>query len=88
MARGLMDSILASGNGATAQTAFVVIAVDEEYSAIAKLSLKSGRQRLLKNDGHRFDVLDVTDKDGRTSTLYFNIDRLFAWYTRQDKSRQ
>src|SRR5450830_1605646 len=88
MARGLMDSILASGNGATAQTAFVVIAVDEEYSAIAKLGLKSVRQRLLKNDGHRFDVLDVTDKVGRTSTLFFNIDRLFAWYTRQNKSRQ
>jgi hypothetical protein len=88
MARGLMDSILASGNGATAQTAFVVIAVDEEYSAIAKLGLKSVRQRLLKNDGHRFDVLDVTDKAGRTSTLFFNIDRLFAWYTRQNKSRQ
>jgi hypothetical protein len=88
MARGLMDSILASGNGATAQTAFVVIAVDEEYSAIAKLGLKSVRQRLLKNDGHRFDVLDVTDTAGRTSILFFNIDRLFAWYTRQNKSRQ
>jgi hypothetical protein len=88
MARGLMASILASGNGATAQTAFVVIAVDEEYSTIAKLGLKSKRQRLLKNDDHRFDVLDVTDKAGRTSTLFFNIDRLFAGFTRQNKSRQ
>jgi hypothetical protein len=30
----------------------------------------------------------VTDKAGRTSILFFNIDRLFAWYTRQNKSRQ
>jgi len=88
MARGLINSILGSGDGKTAETAFVVIAVDEEYSTLSRLGLKSVRQRLVKNDGHQFDVFEVTDEAGRTSTVFFNVDRPLAWLGRQIKGQQ
>lgn len=87
MARGLLDSILASGNGASAKSAFVVIAVDEEYSTLNRLELKALRQRLVNDDGHQFDVFEAADKAGHASAVYFNVDRPLTWLDRQLKAR-
>ena len=39
---GLLKSVLKSGDGKTPETAFVVIAIDEEYSLLGALSLTPG----------------------------------------------
>ena len=80
IAAGLIRSIMGSGDGKTQQTAFVVISVDEEYSLLRLLGLKPGRQSLVEGDGHKFDQLDTTKPDGKTQSVFFNVDRLFAAY--------
>lgn len=88
MARGLVDSIVASGKGTTAETAMVVISVDEEYSVMGRLGFKHLRQMLVQNGGHKYDEFVVTDASGRSGSLFFNIDRLAAGFARQRKSPQ
>ena len=68
MYRGLVDSILASGDGRTPQTAFVVISIAEEYAILRVFQLKPARQALI--DGG-IDAITV-ENDGRTATIYFN----------------
>lgn len=55
MGYGLMRSILASGDGRTAKTAFVVISVHEEYSALRHYRLVPGKQDLMTIAGHSYD---------------------------------
>lgn len=85
MARGLLRSIMASGDGKSAETAFVVISVAEEYSLLGVTCLRPVRQHLLQKDGHKFDVLEAVDTAGRATSVYFNIDRPAAWFTRQQQ---
>ena len=88
MAHGLINSIMASGDGKTVETAFAVIAIDEEYRVLNMLGLRKTRQALVAKDGHKFDALTaIDDKSGGSTTLFFNIDRLTAWAARQIKSR-
>jgi Domain of unknown function (DUF4919) len=67
--RGLVESILASGDGRTPESAFVVISVAEEYSVLRALRLERESQALL--DGG-IDALQVEAEDGAESTVYFN----------------
>ena len=87
MARGLAASIIASGDGKTPQTAFVVIAVREEYNALSMLGLKKVRQALIRADGHSYDQISAENKSGGTETILFNIDRPLAWLARKTTNR-
>ena len=78
VAAGLVNSILESGNGAGPDTAFVVIATDEEYTVLRELGLRLGSQSLVDFEGHRFDVLRVLDDKNKFLQLYFNIDLPFG----------
>lgn len=72
---GLVNSILSSGDGKTAATAFVVISTSEEYIVLRALGLAPGSQSLVHQDRHSFDVLMATDpKTKETIKIYFNID--------------
>jgi len=66
--RGLIDSILVSGDGKTPATAYVVISIREEYSVLYDLGLRPTEQALL--DGG-IDAVKAESKSG-TSTVYFN----------------
>jgi len=66
---GLLESILASGDGRSAESAFVVVSVAEEYSVLRALRLEREQQRLLAGG---IDALDVRAEDGSQSTLYFD----------------
>src|SRR5262249_47638980 len=66
--RGLVDSVLTSGDGRTPQTAFAVISVAEEYSILRVLRVKPKRHMTL-NSG--VDEL-VVEIDGVAGILYFN----------------
>jgi hypothetical protein len=79
MGNGLMKSILASGNGRTLETAFVVISVEEEYAVLKHYGLVSGNQELVTGNGHSYDVLTAQTGDTHEkATVYFNIDKVVA----------
>jgi Domain of unknown function (DUF4919) len=66
--RGLVDSVLTSGDGRTPQTAFVVISVAEEYSILRVLRVRPKRHMTLSSG---VDEL-VVEIDGVAGVLYFN----------------
>jgi hypothetical protein len=77
--RGMIGSILDSGDGKTPARAFVVVKSPEEYAVLRILGLRPQGQSLTRSDGHVFDVL--TARDGRTDEehrVYFNVDIAMA----------
>lgn len=78
--RGLIKSILSSGDGKSPQTAYQVITTTEEYVVLGVLGFKSKKQSLLKEDGHNYDKMEVTNPDtGEAAAIYFNVDLPFGW---------
>jgi hypothetical protein len=72
----LVKSVLGSGDGKSPETAFVVIAIEEEYSVLAAFSLTLVSQALVNLGGSAFDRMEVKKRDSdQTVTLYFNVDR-------------
>jgi hypothetical protein len=83
VARGLLSSIAGSGDGKSAETAFVVVAVDEEYAWLFSQGYRVRNQALVKNGVHQLDAVDVFDQSGVQKTIYFNVDHLAAWLARK-----
>jgi hypothetical protein len=83
MARGLIQSILATGDGKTPQTAFSVISVAEEYSLLRVLGARKVQQALVDNDGHSYDLITVQTRSGATAEVYFNVDRVMSWAAKE-----
>jgi hypothetical protein len=84
MARGLIKSLMDSGDGRSAETAYVVISVEEEYVLLAVLGLKPGKQALIHVGDHDFDSIDASGAGpGQTTTLFFNIDRPMHQLTKE-----
>ena len=77
---GLVKSITASGDGKTAETAFVVISTDEEYVLFNFLGLRPTGQSLVNQNGHSFDRMTALNPEtNETVTYFFNIDKPFNW---------
>jgi hypothetical protein len=74
---GLLQSIQ-TGDGLSAQTAFTVIDVDEEYALTRALGLTVAAQALVQQGGHSYDALQATDEKGQRATYYFQVDRVLA----------
>jgi hypothetical protein len=75
--RGLLTSILQSGDGRTKESAFVVISTDEEYALVNMLGFQIKSQSSIEDDDHQYDLLQVYDpKSQKDFNLYFNIDIL------------
>ena len=75
MLLAFFESIMKSGDGKSAKTAWFTVNVHEEYLVIRLLlgmNLKS--QSLSNQNGHAYDVMTVTDDSGKESTLWFNTD--------------
>lgn len=75
MLLAFFESIMRSGDGKSAKTAWFTVNVHEEYLVIRLLlgmNLKS--QSLSNQNGHAYDVMTVTDDSGKESTLWFNTD--------------
>jgi hypothetical protein len=75
---------LASGDGKTRQTAYVIDAKDEaggvakEYAILRYLELKPGMQSLVA-DKKPYDVIEVTDsRTGETRKVWFDISGFFG----------
>jgi hypothetical protein len=75
----LIDSIYDSGDGKSPKTAFVVIAVREEYSFMGLTGTENGSQSLIQQDGHSYDMFEVTKSETyKGKKIYFNIDIPFG----------
>lgn len=72
-ARGLISSLLSSGDGRTPETAFKVITVREEYEMLRALSLESLGQRLITANDRYYDVLSVRDANGAQGEVFFEV---------------
>ncbi len=84
--RGLLDSILNSGDGKSPQTAYLVINISEEYVVLGYLGYKFKRQSLISADGHRYDKMEVIQKEsGDSSVIYFNVDLPMGWLSKSLK---
>ncbi len=66
---GLTDSILASGDGRSAETPHVTISIIEEYAVLSRLGLEPKQQSLTAG---MLDLIDATDQSGKHVSVYFN----------------
>lgn len=74
----LLDAIFATGDGKSAQTAFRVLSVGEEYIVLSVLELRL-KQQHLRTDGGVFDVMNVTDPaTGKAFEIWFDISAFFG----------
>lgn len=79
VAKGIIDSILRSGDGKTPETAFKVIAINEEYATLRVLGLQVQGQALSHAGGHNFDIMTAVDPETKSKREgYFNIDPIWA----------
>ena len=73
--RGLVNSIVNSGDGKSTDRAWVVIDTHEEYVVLRVLGYRPGSQSLVRKDGHAYDVMKVKNIEDETdATFYFNVD--------------
>lgn len=78
-AEGIIHAIRATGDGHTPATALHVLAVSEEYVLLELSHMKALQQRLVRINGHSFDVLTIIDpQTGRQGGVYFSVDTLLA----------
>lgn len=87
-ARGLIQSILASGTGRDFANAWIVIDPAEEYVVLRVLGQVSGGQRLVNHEGRWFDVqVGRPRESGEAVEHYFNIDLPYTWLQAQQQAR-
>jgi len=79
VALGLLASIARSGNGQAPQSAYVVVSVDEEYAFLSTAGYRIKDQSLVQFGQHECDAIEVVDANGAPKTVYFNVDRPWAW---------
>ncbi len=81
-ARGLIGSLLSSGDGRTTGTAFKVITVREEYELLRALSLQGLGQALITESDRFYDVLRVRDANGVEGEIFFDVTPIITYAQR------
>ena len=75
---GIIESILATGNGRNYDSAYVVMSPNDEYDILNYIGRQSRGQALHKSDGHSYDILDTINENEEEKDIYFNIDMPFG----------
>jgi hypothetical protein len=68
---GLLNSIYFSGDGRSAETAFIIMEISEEYDLMKWLDFEYSKQYLMLQDHYSFDIFEVFDENEKTE-LFFN----------------
>jgi hypothetical protein len=77
----LLDSILNWGDGQSAETAYKVISIQEEYAVLRVLGVTPVRQSLHRTSDHSYDIFSVKDAGtGEDMQVFFNVDIPMAHY--------
>jgi len=84
--RGVIEAILASGDGESMKTAFVTYYTPEIHAFLGVNGLQTISQALSEVEGRWFDIMTVKDREtGKQRGLYFDI----TWqWMRQGQMRQ
>ncbi len=73
--QALVQSILKSGDGKSAKTAWFAVGIREEFFVMGSaLQVQFKQQHSVKQDGHYYDMVLVTDQSGKDTVLWFNTD--------------
>jgi len=75
---GIVESMLATGNGKSYQDAYIVTAPSHEYDLLNYLGLTSTQQSLHDHEGHSYDILRAKAEDETITDIHFNIDKPFG----------
>ena len=80
VAQGMLNSIAASGDGRSPESAFAVVNTPEEYAIARVMGTRVlGQAATRTPDGHAYDVLTIEDRrTGEERRIYFNVDRAMA----------
>src|SRR5262245_19493122 len=76
VADGLLASIQQTGDGMSAETAYVVIGIAEEYTLLGAMGVQVARQSLIQTDRGPVDAIEVVSQNGDRRTVYFDVSRL------------
>lgn len=76
--RGHINAILASGDGKTYETAYIVMTTSDQYVLMSHLGLENQMQALLHSGGHSFDMQKCISESEGEIEVYFNIDLPFG----------
>ena len=80
---GLVNSIIAAGDGKTPETAYHVVTTEEEYAVMRALGLSVWGQEIVNNGGRWYETLSATNtKTNQTVKVWFNIDIPRSVHTR------
>ena len=73
--QALLKSIENSGDGKSLKTAWFAVGIREELLYMQLVpQVKFKQQRSVKQDGHYYDMVLVTDQSGKDSVIWFNTD--------------
>lgn len=75
--RGILQSILKSGDGKTCDTGWDVALISEEYTVLSVMGLRMQQQALISGP-HPCDAMTATNEKGENVTYFFKIDRIMA----------
>lgn len=74
-----LQSVMAAARGTSADDAFVVGSVEQEYKIVQALGLERGSQALHQINGKAYDVLTVRDPEtGKTRDVWFDVSRFYG----------
>jgi tetratricopeptide (TPR) repeat protein len=76
--QGLITSIIATGDGKSAESAYLVISPSDEFTITQFFGYSVSQQLLQDQNGHYFDILTALNKAGEEKEIYFNIDKPFG----------
>jgi hypothetical protein len=74
--RNMVASITGTEDGKSAKTAYFVVYQREEYIVCRVLGLHPTAQALKTKDGHSYDILTVTNREGKSRERWFNADTI------------
>jgi uncharacterized protein DUF4919 len=87
LARQLSQSILGSGDGKSAESAYTVYSLQEERAVLKVTGYGALSQSLLEQGGRAFDVVKArATKGGASAEIYFDVSELHAEQQRQPAS--
>ena len=73
--QAILQSILNSGDGKSAKTAWFAVGIREEFFVMAMaLQVQFKQQHSSSQNGHYYDVVLVADQSGKDRVLWFNTD--------------
>jgi hypothetical protein len=78
--RALTEWFETEGDGRSAETAYVIDSVAEEYLIVQRFGRRVLQQGLTRVDQKPYDVLTCIDGDGVTHEVWFDVSRCFRRY--------